>query len=54
MTSLAHPAINLAIESLTWLFWLATWAAFAELVRHRGMYQRSKIGAVVAFAVLDW
>jgi len=52
---LAAPIVALVLEALSWVFWLAAWAAAAASLHGRdGYVRRPTKGALVAFGVLEW
>lgn len=53
-SALANPIISVAIDALTWVFWLAAFAAAAATIGHADGSHNSIIGALVAFGVLEW
>ena len=53
-SALANPIISVAIDALTWVFWLAAFAAAAATIGYADGSHNSIIGALVAFGVLEW
>lgn len=48
----AHPIISIALDGVTWVFWLAAFACVAALLN--GVTDAGEFSALVAFGVLEW